>query len=358
MKELLRIKLVTIVILLASAGCRKDSPVDVTTPPTDTSDMGVVCEDFPPESIFSWNMISTGSQHRMPCYNPNDQNEIIYIREIEGQILPELVKYNINSKSEVVLLNDLNIQSAPKWSKTGWIVFHLFSGVNQVWKVRDDGTDLTQLTFGSSDLYPNFNATGDRIVYFRGTNYSNSELEENPDLYLEAKMIFLNLEGEVIDSILIENIISQTKGGQFYYQNWKYAEIQLEETYLIGGTDNFYGIYKATNDYEELEEIHVWDLSVAPRQDASSLAYSDGFLYYTKGKNSLYKLNTDNGIVEMMREGCDTKNYNHVVVSPDGKKLLVEKIISTVIDSETIDEQREIWTIDIATNHENPVLTN
>ena len=169
-------------------------------------------------------------------------------------------------------------------------------------------------------------------------------------------MMFIDLDGNVVDSILIENIISQTKGGQFYYQNWTVADFEEDVTYFIGGTENFYGCYKSSYEYLELEEIHTWDLDQAPHQQVSCLEYYNNYLYYTKRKNSLHKLNLTTGMEESIREGCDTKNYNCLSISPSGDKMLVEKVLSTVLDEGTIDVQHEIWIIDLMNDSEVKIL--
>ena len=60
----------------------------------------------------------------------------------------------------------------PEFSPDGrWVVFARYNGVNntQVWLMRADGSEQTQLTFGPDSRGPSFSPDGSTIVFERGT---------------------------------------------------------------------------------------------------------------------------------------------------------------------------------------------
>ncbi|MEX1001646.1 MAG: hypothetical protein WDZ35_05985 [Crocinitomicaceae bacterium] len=262
----------------------------------------------------------------------------------------ELVKYDIVNQTETVLCNTLQIAYPPKWGRSGWITFATLQ--NEVWKIKPDGTQLTQLTFGSYDRSPMFDYSGNRIIYYRDRSYSNAELSANPDLYKEYKMIVIDLNGNTIDSVMAINVIPDN-----YYQKWTYADFNgLEEVYFIGGAGTSAGIYKMNSDLYYIEQPYI--VTLYPN---SGFVYgfdqTQGALYYSKYRNGLYRTDIQTGEEVKIRNGCDTKYFHSLTVSEDGSNILAEVVISTVLDQYgSIDRQREIWLIDPHTCNEEKIL--
>src|SRR5690606_8529565 len=134
----------------------KDTPVVEQPADTDTLCQQEWCYDLRPEPDIGYQYTNEGPQYVMPCFSPINNDEFVYIRKIGG-VNTELVKYSISTKQEMVLCNSLVIFEQPQWGKSGWITF---SSGKKVWKVYQDGSQLTQLTFGIKDNSPHFTFDG------------------------------------------------------------------------------------------------------------------------------------------------------------------------------------------------------
>src|SRR6478735_4493359 len=140
----------------------------------------------------------TGPEYLFPRFNPNNPNEFLYVKQ-DTTGWPSIHKYNMQTRQHALILANVYPIVQPDWSRTGWIVFSDLSW--KVWKVRDDGSGLQQITFGENDQYPAFNPAGNKIIYCRLKEYSGYELEHNPSLQNNSKMFVIDLNGNVQDSI-------------------------------------------------------------------------------------------------------------------------------------------------------------
>lgn len=331
-------------LILVSAllfiGCRKD-PVHLDLPePIDSCCVEPWCDEFPEPPEIGFAFTSSGVQYKSPCFNPMNGDEFVYLRYQEGSFLPELVKYNMSSNQEQVLANSVNIISQPQWGRLGWITFTTIDW--NVWKIFQDGSQLTQLTFGEQDQYPLFNFSGDKITYYRGKLYSNFELENNPDLILNYKMLVIDLDGNVLDSVLVPNIHNQYME-HFMYQTWQTAgRDENDRTYFMEGTGNIQGIYQLIGD--TIFMLKEW----FGHQGILDIKACDGHVYFSRHREGLFELNNSSGNQTLVRWGCDTRFYNVLSISPDNEKMLVQKVISTpYAEGQAIDEQHEIWLLEL-----------
>jgi TolB protein len=189
---------------LSSAETRPDGAARLTTPPTGASDQNPA---FPPKgSRLVFTRFDTGyNDGPAGLFRLNLGNgQIIRLTPVEDQDnvnLPGAVWNAVNNRiifssdrqeaddlwriapdgtdfSRVTTHTGLPMYIEPSWSPDGqWIVFEATQSGNsedgrigQVWKVRADGTSLTQLTDGTyDDRQPNWSTAGDRVLFQRRT---------------------------------------------------------------------------------------------------------------------------------------------------------------------------------------------
>ncbi|MEX1001647.1 MAG: hypothetical protein WDZ35_05990 [Crocinitomicaceae bacterium] len=311
--------------------CRKDSPVsdDPINNPQDTaiidsSICGGECEDFPQSPELGWFYQSSGPQYKAPCFNPNNSDEFVYLRT--GVSGTELVRYNISTQSEVVLTNSMSITSQPQWGKQGWIIFTVLG--NRIWKIHENGTGLEQITFFES-LKPSFDTDGSNFICMGG----------HPSISIGYRPV-LDLNGSLIDSVYMgynDRIIGYPYFplDSFFHKGYfAYADHAFSDPLRLGVC-----LYTGT-DILELS-------SYFGHNNFLDLTANSNHLFYSEYRDKLTKIDLSSLNIETFRSGCDTRYYNHIDISPDGTKILAQKVISTIIDEYGIDEQHEIWLLDV-----------
>ena len=334
-------------ILILGCGCKKikGEPPNCNNPDSSTV---AECLSFPPPPELGYAFIETGEQFSSPCFNPNNSNEFIYLKEEEGK-LPELIKRDINTGSEMVLCSSVDIISAPQFGTNGWIVF---TGVDKkIWRIDSDGNGLQQISFETSDILPHF--YGDNVCYFRNRQYSNAELNQNPNLYYEYIMMLIDINGTKLDSFQISSLVPDN-----YYQLWHIADFYSNtvffENFIPG--QNQLGIYSLDLESEVFTEINTTYFS-SGLVVLNDLEYSsDKSIYFSTHQGNLEKVDVNTGIVQTYKIGCDTHYYNTISLSAEEDMLLVEKTVSTILESGAINQQHEIWIIDLTTDTETKLL--
>jgi len=340
----------TIAVMALIHSCRKDKAGPPVEHPAASTELAcnANCEDIPPGPEVGWTYQSTGPQFLTPCFNPNNSNEFVFLRRGTASVA-ELVKYNLSSNSEEVLCNSIPIATPPQWGDSGWITFSTIGW--EVWKIKEDGSQLTQLTHGAKDLFPYFSSTGQEIYYFRAKSYNNSELSQNPDLYYEYLMMKIDLQGTKIDSVTALDIIPNN-----YYQTWQVASFQDDKVYFIGGIDNYYGLYSLDLITESTNTVFTWN-TTPQNYFAQDIDYFNGELFFTKFRRGLYKVGDMGGTEIEIRNGCGMKYYKDFSISNDGAKLIAEVVISDYsLELGFIEEQHDIYLIDLASCEETIIL--
>jgi Tol biopolymer transport system component len=118
-----------------------------------------------------------------PVFNPNNSNEIMYLKKyvITGSTSTiSLETFNYVTEEHHIILSDTDMVNNNlgfwkyNWSSAGWVA--LENDYNfQIYKMRDDGTLLQQLTSDGNSFYPFFNYTGDKLFFTNNSStYSQS----------------------------------------------------------------------------------------------------------------------------------------------------------------------------------------
>lgn len=283
------------------------------------------CMDFPEESDgVNYINVYDSVERRAPCYNPNDNNEFIFQKVIAGKY--SLVKGYINSKKEIVLLSNIKKFGQPKWGKNGWIVF----SDHQINIIREDGTKHSKITSSYYYLYPNW----------KNDSTISSQFSFNlaiPSFYCE-----LNMKGEIIDTV---------RNGNF---TLGCINRQNEAAYLTYRDDPNITIRSLSTNSILFKTNYNWDFRI----QGIDWNMNNNDLYFSTIGDGLYKIAKNAKEHNRVRKGCDSKSYNYLSISPDGKNLLVE-ITDISYLNKTKGELKvkvDIWIMDLETKQERKVF--
>ncbi len=204
--------------------------------------------------------------------NPNNSNELVYINTkiVDFLATYQLFIYNKGTKQKQLIYESPGLYglNAPLWSRDNWIYFNSNS---HIFKIKSDGSDLTQVTFGS---YINrlraITLDGEELIYYDDSSFSlvKIDLETN-----ENKVFPINTEAAFDVTISPDN-------NQMIFLQGK----------ATGGSDIIK--YNFTTEEKEI----IFEIN-----DASKFGVcwsKDGEYIYWSDISGLYRLNVSNNYAE------------------------------------------------------------
>ncbi|MEZ4722436.1 MAG: hypothetical protein R2813_11245 [Flavobacteriales bacterium] len=280
-----------------------------------------------------------------PAINPLNPSEFVYYKD------KQVFKYDMNTGTSVQLASNIQVISRMDWGRTGWIVFSNQSW--KVWKLKDDGSELQQISFNPRDIGPEFNDAGNAIIYLRNMEYSDVELKENPELAYRSQMIICKIDGSSLDSICIIDS-NQCKGWDIssWNENDQIAHIDGKSTAI--GEPLHYGISSynvSTNEnttlyFDDVSYLTITDIEWHP--NGTDIFF---ITHYGNNRGTIYKVSTTGGEPTLIKEGCDNRFYEDMSISPDGDFMLVQKGTAYVEGCDTY-TKRSIVKMDLYGNNE------
>ncbi|MFM2316301.1 MAG: hypothetical protein RLZZ155_633 [Bacteroidota bacterium] len=138
-------KLLTFISLSFLISCCKEKSNECATPPI------CDCQELGEGPLNGWTYLIDSNYYMYPCFNPNNSDEIIFTKKNNATDVTKLYKYNLQTHEKSLIHEGYQI-FPPSWGKNDWILLNLYG--RSVWKIKSDGTELTQLTNTFNDLYP------------------------------------------------------------------------------------------------------------------------------------------------------------------------------------------------------------
>lgn len=299
------------------------------------------CAKIPPSiSPIPRQTKGTTFQRLAPCFNPLNGSEFIYLTQ-DSLFYNSLIKYNLITKKETVILRGQRIVCQPKWGKNGWIVF---AGLNlQIYKVKDNGDSLTQLTSVYSNTYPEWFGT-DKIFF--SVTGGTAKIAGNK---------IIGLDGTRLDSIKVTELNTGITYNSINDLN------ELAGMGGVGGVSNVACINLNTKKLIYL----TTDVSSNERYPAGVCWHPNNKdIYYATwviaGNNSdfvgICRLNKNSKENVLIKNSCNSRSYSSLSISPDGKKIIAERQDYQLMPDNNLLKKSDICIMDIDGRNEEKVF--
>lgn len=250
-------------------------------------------------------------------FNPLNPDEFICYEYTADGV--SLIKFNIETEVKQILLQNFpyKFTGRPVWSRTGWIAF---SSRNwKIWRLKEDGSDLKQITFQEDDQNPEFNFKGDNIIYSKNMNYTNMQLINDPELNLQRNNTIIDVDGNVLESIC------QTDPDNFNCKQWTISSwgstnkilYKIQGNLKTGVAFFDYNTYQRRDIFvEEFKgKNEIIDIQWHPTQTS----------FYYSTPSAIMQYHIYSGVRTKIRESCSSGTYSNISISPDGSKILSDR---------------------------------
>lgn len=334
--------LLILLIILGLVSCRKDE-----TPPIDLGEDSE-CYAFP--MLLQSYYVSETFMFKQPCFNPNNQNEFVFHFQDYSQNSFQLVKYNISTKQKTILYqsNNHKIWSQPKWNKGGWIAFTRINSsyVDHIFIVKENGDSLKQFTTTTANYDPVWDSSGENLYW------AHSPVLGVPHFFLKR-----SLNGLTTDTILMNTGVNQgySTFNEISTNNLLFSKTIVNGKFCIGKTALVFPPHPELTEILSLDKPNYAGLTGLTISNNAQDAYVS---FYSNG---LYKLNTKNGKLTLLIPFCNSKRYETISCSADGKFLIGERVDSRLelnTDGQptgAIIEKSSIYLIDLGTLQETKI---
>lgn len=328
MRNLLKY-IILIVGLFFTVGCEKDPPV------------GVI--DGCPEVYIDTPCLITfygerGHQFKAPYFNPNNPNEFVYIEINYDSGYNHLCTYNFLTHEKRILTENAFTTCQPKWNEENKIAFNKNY---DIFIVNSNGDSLEQITSvigNERNLFPEWFAATNILTY--------ENIIEGITTYTYT-ILFDISSNSIIDTVLIEY--------EDYDQGLSKVACSLDSVFAFPiGDYSDYGI--GTFDYETNNFAHLTQFGFNEGEiKCLSWHPNNEDIFYTKYTLGIFKVNMNSGDYEQVVEGCFGKWYRFINISPDGNKIIAERI-DTYYEDCTFLQTSSIVLLDIDGSNEVTIL--
>ena len=235
----------------------------------------------------------------------NNADEIIFFiqgKALGGTMLQmNLVKLNLSTNVLSTLLTT-NFASRPSWSKTGWIVFGLRD--EQIWKIKDNGDSLTQVTSTAPNYNPFFTNDTDVFICDNSANGANTAL-------------LMSLNGEILDTL-------------YDYPDQRTPACNSKNT-LLGATNFSMVTYKLGD-----------NVSVVVPDDNFDAPHFNGVVWLTDStciwadNAGIYTTSIITSDKKQVLETCDSRLYFSPIYARSINKVIWTKLIYDQVEGKNI----------------------
>jgi hypothetical protein len=271
----------------------------------------VICGDLAPcDNIWGPNYyIQSGTTSFFsPVFNPNNPDEILYVRIHSGSI-ESLELHNIASGTTQVILSEGELESnnirlgRVNWSVSGWIVFENMENF-QIYKMQSDGSQIQQLTTDGTSHYPNFTNDGSKIFFG-----NHSSLDQYLGIIMDAT------SNQFLDTITETNMMSGYM-----------APTSLSNGSLIcaKSDDSIRAIQE--NNLQLVDKFKPNFIMPDPNTISCirTIGANTNEVLIVTALHGIFKLNLTTHNVQLIKSSCENRVVQSMAVSADGSKVIYD----------------------------------
>ena len=298
--------------------CRKDSVPEITHID--------YCQEIPPYSQpgFGYNYQYDDSNVTQPCYNPENSNEICFLRDAPGSN-SDLIVHDLISEESTLIYSGI-IQSPVKWGYNDWLIF----GTNgNIYRIKSNGDSLSMITNSNNCFYPIWSEAFD---YFYCAFHI--EIGSPPNQITQVYTGKFDVSGNIIDTI--EQRLHQRSA--------------INNNGLIISTEPNYSSY----------QTFAFDANTGARTNIETSAdgnqafkWVNNYEFLTIKVNGITKTNIINGEKTVIKNTCNSEFITEVDYNPLNQKILCSKVSQKLVDNSTILYKERLVIMDL--NGENEV---
>ena len=266
------------------------------------------CENFdwtlPPGSTFV-EYSEDSIQCKFPTVNPENEFEIVYMKQNLLDLTFQLIKYNYLTRQKTVLVDDVLLINQPSWNSNGNIAYEVYG--NKIYIVSDNGMNNVPFAINDGNMQPCWSPDNVNLIWTH-TNTSS------PETMLFRRNIFTSN----VDTLF------QSFGGKFTISNGNKL--------LISSGNSFYSLNLNIG-----TSFTASDLSLITNQSLGSTVgfcwHPDGTKFYVSkffgqdySNMGLFEIELATGSQTKILDYFDKRRYESIVCSPDGKSIIGQRV--------------------------------
>ena len=284
------------------------------------------CEDFPEsQSVIGYKIINKPNATYAPSFNPNNTQEFCFGRNVhtpDGNYNIDLWKVNLVNWRQQKLGDAF--WGEPDWGKNGWILFNRPG--NQIYKIKSNGDSLTHLPFPDVCFNPRWNNATGSLLHNISDHPTSSAVERSADgqnvQYVQSRKLHYFIISP--DGSKLVSAPSGSPYSTFYLFNYP----SLNEM-VLGEMDGTKG---------EAVGFKAW--------------HPDNLHVFWTCRKGLFKTNVATKQTWQLKTGCDSRSYQAIDISPDGKTIAVTRHDVKLIEENMLEAEISIYLMDINGNNE------
>lgn len=320
MRQVFKFGFLMLCLLIFS--CKKDKAINEIVPTVEA------CDDIPPEPIgLGYTYYYDSINFKGAVFNPLDGNEIFFVKNNTTLFADEIYKMNLASGQSTLVhqLNSGRISGQLSINNWGWILFN--DALNsKVYAIKSNGDSLTFLMSSVGYVTPVWtNDFGKFLISYNST---------------PEHSLVINVGAGTQDTIFKE-----LAGAQFSADG-KVCHIEGPNPNIeVSDFDTLSWTYVTSNQSQTTKELIL----------ATAWHPNNQEIYFLKHSNGIWKVNYLSSNVSHVKPGCQTKNFVSLSISPDGAKIITERMNASLLTANEVLFSSRISLVDLGTGQETEI---